>query len=77
MMNSHCSIYSLLILAKLTPLDNTCIFISFAIGALTEAGIFSGSTSGTMFDRVVFKVKNNEANDTYSISFVISCSAVA
>lgn len=45
-----------------------------ATGAITEAGIFSASTAGTMFDRVVFPVINKGANDTYIATFQITYS---
>lgn len=44
-------------------------------GAITEAAILSASSSGSMFDRVVFAVKNKGANDTYTVKFVVSCTA--
>ena len=45
-----------------------------ATGAITEAGIFSASSAGTMFDRVVFPVINKGANDTYIATFEITYS---
>ena len=45
-----------------------------ATGAITEAGIFSASSAGTMFDRVVFPVVNKGANDTYTATFEITYS---
>ena len=38
-------------------------------GAITEAGIFSASTNGTMFSRAVFTVINKAAGDTLSITW--------
>lgn len=45
-----------------------------ATGAITEAGIFSASSAGSMFDRVVFPVINKGANDTYTATFEITYS---
>lgn len=45
-----------------------------ATGALVEAGIFSASSGGSMFDRVVFPVVNKGANDTYTATFEITFS---
>lgn len=36
-------------------------------GAVTEAGLFSASTSGTMFARQVFSVYNKAAGDTLTV----------
>jgi hypothetical protein len=36
-------------------------------GAITEAGLFSASTSGTMFARQVFPVYNKQAGDTLTV----------
>lgn len=41
-------------------------------GALTEAGIFNASSSGTMLCRTTFPVLNKGSNDTISISWVVS-----
>ena len=46
-------------------------------GAITEAAILSAASAGSMFDRVVFPVKNKGVNDTYTVKFVISCTASA
>jgi hypothetical protein len=43
-------------------------------GALTEAGIFNASTSGTMLCRTVFAVINKGANDTMTITWTITIS---
>ena len=45
-----------------------------ATGALTEAGIFNASTSGTMLCRTVFAVINKGANDTMTITWTITIS---
>ena len=43
-------------------------------GALTEAGIFNASTSGTMLCRTVFAVINKGAADTMTITWTITIS---
>ena len=63
-----------------TVTDNTVQYISSfeagdGTGAVTEAGIFNASTSGTMLCRTVFDVVNKGANDTLSITWTISISA--
>lgn len=40
-----------------------------ATAALTEAGVFSASTAGTMFSRAVFSVINKGASDTLQITW--------
>lgn len=45
-----------------------------ATGALTEAGIFNASTSGTMLCRTVFAVINKGALDTMTITWTITIS---
>jgi hypothetical protein len=44
-------------------------------GAITEAGIFNASTSGTMLCRTVFDVVNKGANDTLQITWTITLNA--
>ncbi len=44
-------------------------------GAVTEAGLFSASTGGTMLCRTVFSVVNKEAGDTMSISWTVTIGA--
>ena len=46
-----------------------------ATGAVTEAGIFNASTSGTMLCRVVFSVVNKAADDTMTVTWTITVSA--
>jgi hypothetical protein len=41
-------------------------------GAITEAGIFNASTAGTMLCRTVFAVINKGANDTLSITWIVT-----
>jgi hypothetical protein len=38
-------------------------------GAITEAGVLSASTSGTLFSRAVFSVINKGASDTLAITW--------
>jgi hypothetical protein len=47
-----------------------------ATGAVTEAGIFNASTSGDMLCRTVFSVVNKAADDTMSVTWTITLSAV-
>ena len=46
-----------------------------ATGAVTEAGIFNASTGGTMLCRVVFAAINKAADDTMSVTWVITLTA--
>lgn len=46
-----------------------------ASGAVTEAGIFNASTGGTMLCRVVFGTITKAADDTMSVTWVISLNA--
>lgn len=46
-----------------------------ATGAVTEAGIFNASTSGTMLCRTVFSVVNKAAGDTLQITWTLTFSA--
>jgi hypothetical protein len=47
-----------------------------ATGAVTEAGIFNASSSGDMLCRTVFPVVNKAADDTMSVTWTITLSAV-
>jgi hypothetical protein len=38
-------------------------------GAITEAGIFTAATAGTMFSRIVFSAINKGANDTLELTW--------
>lgn len=63
-----------------TPTNNTIAYVaSFeageGTGAVTEAGIFNASTSGTMLCRTVFSVVNKGADDTMTITWTITLSA--
>jgi len=44
-------------------------------GAITEAGIFNAASSGTMLCRTVFSTVNKAADDTMTITWVITLSA--
>jgi len=46
-----------------------------ATGAVTEAGIFNASTAGTMLCHVVFPAINKQADDTMSVTWVITLTA--
>lgn len=46
-----------------------------ATGAITEAGIFNASTSGTMLCRTVFSTVNKAADDTLTVTWTITLSA--
>jgi hypothetical protein len=46
-----------------------------ATGAVTEAGIFNASTSGTMLCRTVFSVVNKGASDTLQVTWTVTISA--
>jgi len=43
-------------------------------GAITEAGIFNASTSGTMLCRTTFPVVNKGSGDTITITWVVTVS---
>jgi hypothetical protein len=47
-----------------------------ATGAVTEAGIFNALTGGDMLCRTVFPVVNKQADDTLSITWTLTLSAV-
>lgn len=46
-----------------------------ATGAVTEAGIFNASSSGTMLCRTVFSVVNKAAGDTLQVTWTLTFSA--
>lgn len=63
-----------------TVSSNTITYVSSfeagdATGAVTEAGIFNASTGGTMLCRVVFAEINKAADDTMSVTWVITLTA--
>ena len=43
-------------------------------GAITEAGIFNGSASGTMLCRTTFPVVNKAAGDSIAVTWVVTVS---
>lgn len=47
-----------------------------ATGAVTEAGIFNAATGGDMLCRTTFDVVNKAADDTMSVTWTITLSAV-
>ena len=60
--------------------SNTITYVSSfeageGTGAVTEAGIFNASSSGTMLCRTVFPVVNKQADDTMSVTWTITLSA--
>jgi hypothetical protein len=63
-----------------TVSTNTITYVSSfeagdATGAVTEAGIFNASTSGTMLCRVVFAAINKASDDTMGVTWTITLSA--
>jgi len=63
-----------------TASSNTIVYVaSFeagdATGAVTEAGIFNASSSGTMLCRTKFNVVNKAADDTMNVTWTITLSA--
>ena len=63
-----------------TASTNTVVYVSSfeagdATGAVTEAGIFNASTSGTMLCRTVFPVVNKAADDTMSVTWTVTLTA--
>jgi len=45
-----------------------------ATGAVTEAGLFSASTVGTLFARQVFSAYNKQAGDTLTVQWTVTFS---
>lgn len=67
------------VLGSLTPVSNTwnnsAIFIpGNCTGAITEAGLFSTITGGTLFSRQTFGAYNKAAGDTLTISWTLTIS---
>lgn len=63
-----------------TVSSNTITYVSSfeagdATGTVTEAGIFNASTAGTMLCRVVFPAIGKQADDTMSVTWVITLTA--
>lgn len=60
--------------------NNTITYVSSfeageGTGAVTEAGVFNASSSGTMLCRTVFAVVNKQADDTMSVTWTITLTA--
>jgi len=60
--------------------SNTITYVSSfeageGTGAVTEAGVFNASSSGTMLCRTVFAVVNKQADDTMSVTWTITLTA--
>ena len=60
--------------------SNTVTYVSSfeageGTGAVTEAGIFNGSSGSTMLCRTVFPAVNKQADDTMSVTWSINLSA--
>ena len=63
-----------------TANSNTITYVSSfeageGTGAVTEAGIFNASSSGTMLCHVIFPVVNKSADDTMSVTWTITLTA--
>lgn len=63
-----------------TASSNTITYVSSfeageGTGAVTEAGVFNASSSGTMLCRTVFPAVNKQADDTMSVTWTITLSA--
>jgi hypothetical protein len=61
--------------------NNQVVYVSSfepgdATGAVTEAGIFNASTAGDMLCRTVFPVVNKAADDSLTVTWTITLSAV-
>jgi len=62
-----------------TPSTNTIVYTAVwaagdGTGALTEAGLFSASSSGTMMARTVFSAVNKAAGDILTITWTVTIS---
>lgn len=70
---------SRVVLTSQTSAGNVATFAAtfgpgVATGALTEAGIFTASSGGTMLCRTVFNVINKNAGDTITVSWTVTIS---
>lgn len=66
-------------LTSTTVTDNAVAYVATfgagtGTGALTEAGIFNASSSGTMLCRTVFSVINKGASDTMTVTWTVTIS---
>ena len=73
------SLGSRVTLTSATQSSNVVTYVAaftagIATGAITEAGIFNASTSGTMLCRTTFPVVNKEAGDSIVITWVVTIS---
>ena len=62
-----------------TTSNNTVTYIAtfgsgVAVGAITEAGVFNDSSSGTMLCRTSFPAINKESTDSLAVTWVITVS---
>ena len=63
--------------ANLNQVQYVCGFeAGDATGAVTEAGIFNAASGGDMLCRTTFAVVNKDVNDTLTITWTITLSAV-
>ena len=63
-----------------TASNNTITYVSSfeageGTGAVTEAGVFNAASSGTMLCHVIFPVVNKQADDTMSVTWIITLTA--
>ena len=66
-------------LTSTTVSTNTVVYVDTfgagtGTGAITEAGVFNASSSGTMLCRTVFSVVNKGADDSMTITWTITVS---
>jgi|TARA_A100001015_G_scaffold17009_1_gene19884 hypothetical protein len=66
-------------LTSTTVSSNTVVYVDTfgagtGTGAITEAGVFNASSSGTMLCRTVFSVVNKGADDSMTITWTITVS---
>ena len=66
-------------LTSTTVNDNTITYVATfdagtGTGAVTEAGIFNASSSGTMLCRTVFPVVNKQSGDSMTITWTVTVS---
>lgn len=66
-------------LTSTTVSTNTVVYVDtfgagIGTGAITEAGVFNASSSGTMLCRTVFSVVNKGADDSMTITWTITVS---
>ena len=64
-------------LTSTTPSTNTVTYVATfgagtGTGALTEAGLFNASTSGTMLSRTTYSVINKGSGDEMTVTWVVT-----